>query len=70
MVDMNTYKLMHEEKDDDEEEAKAPAPREELSDAEMYADAPPAEPFALLLPPSIRGYGFHNKKWSRCRSLN
>jgi hypothetical protein len=59
MVDDTTYKLMHgdagEELDED---------REELDENSMYADDLPTEPFVLLLPATIRGYGFHNKKWS------
>ena len=57
MVDTATYKLMH----GDEE---VPGPRHELAESEMRAEGLPAEPFVLLLPATISGYGFHNKKWS------
>ncbi|KAF2113908.1 P-loop containing nucleoside triphosphate hydrolase protein [Lophiotrema nucula] len=30
----------------------------------MRSEDPPAEPFVLLLPATIKGFGFHNKKWS------
>ena len=60
MVDMETYKAMH----DDEEEEVSPD-RVELEDDRMNAEEPPAGPFTLLLPARIRGYGFHNKKWSK-----
>jgi hypothetical protein len=58
MVDDATYKLMH----GDEEPVEG---REELDENSMRTDALPAEPFVLLLPATIRGYGFHNKKWSK-----
>jgi hypothetical protein len=58
MVDATTYKLMHE----DEEQADD---REELDEDSMRTDDLPAEPFVLLLPATIPGYGFHNKKWSK-----
>lgn len=58
MIDMNTYKVMH----GDEEGSN---PRDELPENEMRAETLPAEPFVLLLPATIRGYGFHNKKWSK-----
>jgi len=61
MVDMATYKLMH------EDEALLTS-RAELSDSDMNAEQVPPEPFALLLPATIRGYGFHNKKWSKLYS--
>jgi hypothetical protein len=60
MVDDTTYKLMHGDGDDEPDED-----REELDEDSMRADDLPAEPFVLLLPATIRGYGFHNKKWSK-----
>jgi hypothetical protein len=63
MVDMKTYKLMH-------GDGETPAARKELSKEDMNAEALPAEPFVLLLPATIRGYGFHNKKWSMRLVLN
>ncbi len=56
MVDAVTYKVMY----PDEEVAPE---RTELSVEEMRNETIPQEPFALLLPATIRGYGFHNKKW-------
>ena len=58
MVDTETYNLMHISEDVNHD-------RTELSGDEMRAAKPPAEPFILLLPATIRGYGFHNKKWSK-----
>jgi hypothetical protein len=58
MVDTSTYKMMHGDEDVIED-------RTELDDNAMRIDDVPAGPFALLLPASIRGYGFHNKKWSK-----
>jgi hypothetical protein len=60
MVDDTTYKLMHGDRDEELDED-----REVLDEESMHADELPAEPFVLLLPATIRGYGFHNKKWSK-----
>ncbi|KAH7094543.1 AAA family ATPase [Paraphoma chrysanthemicola] len=57
MVDAETYKLMHSEEE-------PPSDRIELEDSIMNAEDPPPEPFSLLLPSRLRGYGFHNKKWN------
>lgn len=64
MIDTTTYKLMH--GTEDEEPA---ADRVDLDEDTMRVDNVPAEPFVLLLPATIRGYGFHNKKWSKCTPL-
>ena len=60
MVDDATYKLMHGERDEDENMGD----REVLDEEAMQAEQAPEGPFLLLLPVTIRGYGFHNKKWS------
>jgi hypothetical protein len=59
MVDMETYKLMHSDGDEDEKTW-----RYELDEAVMNSNEIPKEPFVLLLPATIKGFGFHNKKWS------
>lgn len=56
MVDTTTFKVMHDAED-------APVV-DDLGEEPMQSDEAPAEPFLLLLPSHIRGYGFHNKKWS------
>ena len=58
MVDMEAYKLMHGSDDD-------PTTRNELSDDAMESDEPPSGSFILMLPATIHGYGFHDKKWSK-----
>lgn len=60
MVDDATYKLMHLGGDDDENMDD----RDLLDEDSMSAEMPPKNPFVLLLPATIRVYGFHNKKWS------
>jgi hypothetical protein len=60
MVDDMTYRLMHGDGDEEPDED-----RDELDEDSIHADHLPAEPFVLLLPATIRGYGFHNKKWSK-----
>ncbi|CAI9632725.1 unnamed protein product [Alternaria burnsii] len=57
MVDTEAYKLMHSRDDD-------PITKSELSDAVLESDVPPGGPFTLMLPATIKGYGFHNKKWN------
>ncbi|RYN29650.1 hypothetical protein AA0115_g5269 [Alternaria tenuissima] len=57
MVDMEAYRLMHGRDDE--------LPRQsELTEDVLRNDEIPEGPFALLLPATIIGYGFHNKKWS------
>jgi hypothetical protein len=58
MVDMEAYRLMHGRDDD-------PPRQSELTEDVLGNDEIPEGPFALLLPATINGYGFHNKKWSR-----
>jgi len=29
----------------------------------LDSDGPPSDPFVLLLPPRVKGFGFHDKKW-------
>lgn len=55
---MEAYKLMHGSDDD-------PTTRNELSDDAMESDKPPSSSFTLMLPATIHGYGFHDKKWSK-----
>lgn len=57
MVDMNTYKVMH-------DSTPSLPGREELEDIAMHNETPPEDPFSLILPATIKGFGFHNKKWS------
>lgn len=57
MVDMSTYRELHE----DEE----PIPeRDYLRGELMQAEEPPDEKFLLLLPATIHGFGFKHKDWS------
>jgi len=56
MIDMHTYRQMHPDSIEEHEE-------KETLPADI--DSPPNEDFLLLLPPTIRGYGFHDKKWSK-----
>jgi hypothetical protein len=60
MIDFNTYRQMHPDK-------VPPASRTtdvEQHSIDMNSDEPPGGPFCMLLPPTILGYGFHDKKWS------
>jgi len=57
MVDAEAWKLMHGRDND-------PTTQSELSSEELENDEPPGGAFTLMLPPTIKGYGFHNKKWS------
>ena len=58
MVDAEAWKLMHGRDND-------PTTQSELSSEELENDEPPGGAFTLMLPATIKGYGFHNKKWSR-----
>jgi len=57
MVDAEAYKLMHGRDDD-------PTSKSGLSSEELKKDEPPGGAFTLMLPATMKGYGFHNKKWS------
>jgi uncharacterized protein DUF7025/ATPase family protein associated with various cellular activities (AAA) len=54
MIDMAMYIQLH---------ARELAQQDDLSPKTMYADSPPDDPFVLLLPSKIRGYGFVDKEW-------
>ena len=62
MIDFPTYRQMHTKK----------FPQPMATDAEMEEqgiqmsrDDPPLDPFCLLLPSTMPGYAFHDKKWSK-----
>ncbi|KAI4629136.1 uncharacterized protein J4E87_003397 [Alternaria ethzedia] len=57
MVDAEAYKLMHGRDDD-------PTSKSGLSSEELKKDEPPGGAFTLMLPATMKGYGFHNKKWN------
>lgn len=52
------YKQLH------TREAEPPVHVSDLDQDTLKSDQPPADPFVLLLPATIRGYGLHDKKWS------
>ncbi|SPO04285.1 related to TOB3 (member of AAA-ATPase family) [Cephalotrichum gorgonifer] len=56
MVDMSTYRELHKEQGQSGE-------RGDLDAEAMSRDEPPDDPFVLLLPPRILGFGMHDKKW-------
>jgi hypothetical protein len=58
MIDMKMYRSIHSPEDD-------PPRQSELTEDVLGDDEIPEGSFALLLPATINGYGFHNKKWSR-----
>lgn len=55
MVDSATYRQMH---------ANVSPQRDDLGPESMELDEPPQDPFILLLPSTIRGFGMGDKKWS------
>lgn len=57
MVDMKTYQLLH------ASNVEEPAENDTLSAEEMRDEHPPGSDFCLLLPATVLGYGFHDKKW-------
>jgi hypothetical protein len=65
MVDVNTHKLMHH--DDNE----SPTQREhrELNNEISQSDQLPQGNSLLMLPATINGYGFHDKKWRTFTSI-
>ncbi|KAL2170510.1 hypothetical protein VTG60DRAFT_4796 [Thermothelomyces hinnuleus] len=59
MIDMATYKELHAK----EQQYGAAESRDDLGKEAIESDTPPQDPFVLLLPPKILGYGLHDKKW-------
>jgi hypothetical protein len=61
MIDFNTYRQMHPSK-----ELEAPTSDTEMRahGIDMSSKEPPGDEFCILLPPTMLGYGFHDKKWS------
>ncbi|KAK1759718.1 P-loop containing nucleoside triphosphate hydrolase protein [Echria macrotheca] len=57
MVDMETYKHIH------EQDAEPRTHDVELGQTSMTSEAPPSDEFTLQLPSRIRGFGLHDKKW-------
>jgi len=57
MVDAEAFKAMHGHDDDITTQS-------DLTNDELENDEPPSGAFTLMLPATIKGYGFHNKKWS------
>ena len=60
MIDVKTYNELHEES-----QGQAAIIHDDLGEDAMQADEPPSDSFLLSLPSKIRGFGLHDKKWSR-----
>ncbi|KAI1739152.1 AAA family ATPase [Xylaria scruposa] len=58
VVDISTYKELH-----DKDKDQAVKARDDLGEKAMNCQEPPEDPFLLLLPPKILGFGLHDKKW-------
>src|ERR1041385_7371433 len=59
MVDASVYKQLHTKNEDGEEQ-----PDSGNGMIDLDAPEPPHPNFVLLLPPTVRAFGFHDKKWS------
>jgi len=58
MIDLSTYRKMHPESADDTESTRI------YQEGIERLEDPPTDPFLILLPATIRGFRFHDKKWS------
>ncbi|KAF2456390.1 P-loop containing nucleoside triphosphate hydrolase protein [Lineolata rhizophorae] len=56
MVDISMHRQLSDDSD-------IPEPRDDLGQHAMDNDTPPEDPFVLLLPAYVKGFGFHDKKW-------
>jgi SpoVK/Ycf46/Vps4 family AAA+-type ATPase len=65
MVDMATYQTMHPDDSLQRDDPDDPLQRDDPGEHLMDLSDPPEDPFILLLPANICGYGFHDKKWSK-----
>lgn len=61
---METFKALHGEEDEAQNQADTLSWRGDLSPEELQAEDPPPGNFVLLLPPTIKAFRFHDKKWS------
>lgn len=59
MIDMETYRELHGLNQNEEIR-----PESDLDKESMDQEDLPEDPFRLLLPAKVRGYGLHDKKWS------
>jgi hypothetical protein len=59
MIDMNTYHQMH-------SKAESLRQRDDLGLKAFESEEAPSEDFLLLLQTKIHGFGFQDKKWSKC----
>jgi hypothetical protein len=62
MVDMSTYKILH-EREGTESRDMTSRPQDSLTDAAMHAEESPGDDFLLTLPTKVPAFGFHNKRW-------
>ena len=62
MIDYSTHRQMHPNKFPQQL-----VPKDEMLDdgVDIDSDEPPKYPFCMLLPPTMLGYAFHDKKWSK-----
>ena len=56
MIDPKTYVRLHGRYDRDEDKG-------DLLESAFESDTPPEDPFVLLLPPTMKGFKMHDKKW-------
>lgn len=61
MIDMEMYKTLH---SDDDKQEDSPKSTQTLAYEILCRDEPPCDNFLLLLPPTLLGFGMHDKKWS------
>lgn len=69
MVDYDMYRELEHDR---HARASAEPPTDEGNDEDIIdvdKDGPPDESFLLLLPLDLKGFGLHDKRWSRCPFL-
>lgn len=59
MIDMQTYHQMHPKESEEVDDPGLPLDPEAMRSVDI-----PDDPFALLLPAHVLGYGLQDKKWS------
>lgn len=64
MVDTATYRLMHPPESESESSSQMRLDESTMLDQRL-PDNSRYPHFSLLLPSKIKGFGFHNKKWSQ-----
>lgn len=70
MIDMQTYNLIHPDNDEESHQADILPWTGDLTPEQMHRADPPPGNFLLLLPPTIKAFRFHDRRWSTSQRIH